>query len=115
MNAADPSRRVSVVSTGQVQIRPDHRDAVPTLGAVEADTRFLVSAAECLPGFDRPALIVWAREDRVMPPEHGRRLAGLLPDARLAEIEDSYTLIPLDQPARLAQVIREFTSRSGLA
>jgi len=91
------------------------RDAVRTLRAAGADTRLLVSAAECLPGFDRPALIVWAREDRVMPPEHGRRLAGLLPDARLAEIEDSYTLIPLDQPARLAQVIREFTSRSGLA
>jgi hypothetical protein len=27
---------------------------------------------------------------------------------RLAEIEDSYTLIPLDQPARLAQIIRDF-------
>ena len=91
------------------------RDAVRTLRAAGADTRLLVSAAECLPGFDRPALIVWAREDRVMPPEHGRRLAGLLPDARLAEIEDSYTLIPLDQPARLAQVIREFTSTSGPA
>jgi len=25
MNAADPIRRVSVVSTGQVQIRPDHQ------------------------------------------------------------------------------------------
>ena len=89
------------------------RDAVRTLRAAGADTRLLVSAAECLPGFDRPVLIVWAREDRVMPPEHGRRLAGLLPDARLAEIEDSYTLIPLDQPARLAQVIREFASTSG--
>ena len=91
------------------------RDAVRTLRAAGADTRLLVSAAECLPGFDRPALIVWAREDRVMPPEHGRRLAGLLPDARLAEIADSYTLIPLDQPARLAQVIREFASTSGPA
>jgi pimeloyl-ACP methyl ester carboxylesterase len=91
------------------------RDAVRTLRAAGADTRLLVSAAERLPGFDRPALIVWAREDRVMPPEHGRRLAGLLPDARLAEIEDSYTLIPLDQPARLAQVIREFTRTSGPA
>jgi pimeloyl-ACP methyl ester carboxylesterase len=91
------------------------RDAVRTLRAAGADTRLLVSAAECLPGFDRPALVVWAREDRVMPPEHGRRLAELLPDARLAEIEDSYTLIPLDQPARLGQVIREFTSTSGPA
>ena len=37
------------------------------------------TAAERLPGFDRPALVVWASEDRVMPPEHGRRLAELLP------------------------------------
>ena len=61
-----------------------------------------------LPGFERPALVVWARGDRVMPPEHGSRLAGLLPRGQLTEVDDSYTLIPLDQPARLAHVIREF-------
>jgi hypothetical protein len=44
-----------------------------------------------------------------MPPEHGHRLAELLPQGRLVEIPDSYTLIPLDQPARLAEVIRGFT------
>jgi pimeloyl-ACP methyl ester carboxylesterase len=43
-----------------------------------------------------------------MPPEHGSRLAGLLPSGRLVEVEDSYTLVPLDQPARLAHVLREF-------
>jgi hypothetical protein len=31
-----------------------------------------------------------------------------LPQGRLAEVADSYTLIPLDQPARLAQLIRDF-------
>ena len=62
--------------------------------------------------FDRPALIVWATEDRVMPPEHGRRLAELLPGGRLVEVEDSYTLIPLDQPARVAQLVRELTHAS---
>ena len=50
-----------------------------------------------------------------MPPEHGRRLAELLPHGRLVEIDDSYTLIPLDQPAPLAQVIREFTHATGTA
>jgi pimeloyl-ACP methyl ester carboxylesterase len=49
-----------------------------------------------------------------MPPEHGRRLAELLPHGRLVEIADSYTLIPLDQPAGLAQAIREFTHAPGL-
>jgi pimeloyl-ACP methyl ester carboxylesterase len=48
-----------------------------------------------------------------MPPEHGRRLAELFPQARLVEVDDSYTLIPLDQPARLAQIIRDFIHASG--
>ena len=88
------------------------RDAVRTLRAAAADTGLLLAAAERLPGFDRPALVVWASGDRVMPPEHGRRLAGLLPYGRLVEVEDSYTLIPLDQPTRLAQIIREFVRKS---
>jgi pimeloyl-ACP methyl ester carboxylesterase len=58
--------------------------------------------------FDRPALVVWASEDRVMPPEHGRRLAGLIPQGRLVEVPDSYTLIPEDQPRELARAIRGF-------
>ena len=88
------------------------RDAVRTLRAAAADTKFLLKAAEGLPGFKEPALVVWASEDRVMPPEHGRRLAGSLLQGQLAEVKDSYTLIPLDQPARLAQLIREFTHAS---
>ncbi len=57
--------------------------------------------------------MVWAAGDRVMPPEHGRRLAGLLPQGRLVKIADSDTLVPLDQPARLAEVIREFAAAAG--
>jgi pimeloyl-ACP methyl ester carboxylesterase len=90
--------------------REIRRDAVRVLRAMGADRRLLVDVAERLPGFDRPALVVWASEDRVMPPEHGRRLAELLPQGRLIEIEDSYTLIALDQPARLAEAIRTFTA-----
>jgi len=43
-----------------------------------------------------------------MPPQHGRRLAELLPQGQLVEIEDSYTVIPLDQPGRLVDAIRAF-------
>jgi len=89
------------------------RDAVRVLRAAAKEPKLLREAAGCLPGFNRPALVVWASEDRVMPPEHGQRLAKLLPQGQLAEIEDSYTLIPLDQPARLAQLIREFTHGPG--
>ena len=84
------------------------RDTVRMLRAISAEPDLMLRAAECLPDFDRPALVVWARQDRVMPPEHGRRLAETFPRGRLVEVTDSYTLIPLDQTARLAQTIREF-------
>jgi len=91
------------------------RDTVRILRAIAADKGLLVKAAERLPGFTRPALVIWASGDRVMPPEHGRRLAGLLPHARLAEVPDSDTLIPLDQPARFAQLIQEFVHAPATA
>ena len=83
------------------------RDTVRVLRAIAADRGLLVDVAERLPAFDRPALIVWAGEDRVMPPEHGRRLAELLPQGRLVEVGDSDTLIPLDRPEALAEAIRD--------
>ena len=88
------------------------RDAVRMLRAAMTDRRLMLKAAEGLAGFNRPALVVWATGDRVMPLEHGRRLAELL-QAQLVEVADSYTLIPLDQPARLAQAVREFTRASA--
>ena len=96
----------------QPQIR---RDTVRVLRSMAADTRLLADAAARLPAFDRPALVLWASGDRVMPPEHGRRLAALLPHGQLIEVDDSYTLIPLDQPARLAELVREFSHASVTA
>lgn len=73
----------------------------------------LLEWSESLRSFDRPALVVWAAEDRVMPPEHGRRLAEILPQGRLIEIPDSYTLIPEDQPEELAHAIRGFVQETS--
>jgi pimeloyl-ACP methyl ester carboxylesterase len=88
---------------GSLAIR---RDTVRMLRAI--DGRAVAEATAALASFHRPALVVWAAEDRVMPPEHGRRLAELLPDARLVEVADSYTLVPLDQPTELAAAVRSF-------
>jgi pimeloyl-ACP methyl ester carboxylesterase len=97
-----------------VLVQPEiRRDTVRVLRAIAAERDLMLEAAECLPSFDRPALVVWAGEDRVMPPEHGRRLAELLPQGRLVEIADSYTLIAQDQPARLARAIEEFVHESA--
>jgi len=87
----------------QPGVRRDLTKYVQTL-----DKGDMLVAAERLRSFDRPALVIWAKEDRIMPPSHGRRLAELLPHGRLIEIADSYTLIPEDQPGELARAIRQF-------
>jgi pimeloyl-ACP methyl ester carboxylesterase len=92
-----------------VLTRPEiRRDTVRVLRGIARDRGLLDRVAASLADFERAALVAWAAEDRVMPPEHGRRLAQLLRDARHVEIADSYTLVPLDQPAPLAHHLREF-------
>jgi pimeloyl-ACP methyl ester carboxylesterase len=86
------------------------RDLARLLRAV--DTRYTFEAAEALRGFDKPALVVWAEDDRLFPREHGRRLAELLPQGRFELMPDSRTFIPEEQPERLATVVREFLARS---
>jgi pimeloyl-ACP methyl ester carboxylesterase len=76
--------------------------------AAGARRREMIEVCSRLASFHRPALVVWTPEDRVQRPEHGRRLAELLPDARLVEIPDSYTLIMRDQPEAFARAVREF-------
>ncbi len=46
-----------------------------------------------------------------MPREHGPRLVELFEHARLVEVEDSYTLLPEDQPGRLAAELRHFVAQ----
>src|SRR2546423_5366974 len=89
------------------------RDVARLLAGI--DSRFTIEAAERLPGFDRPVLIAWAPEDRFFPLTHARRLAELLPDARVEEVPDSYTFVSEDQPELVARLVGEFASarRSG--
>ncbi len=83
------------------------RDTVRCLRAIGADREVLTRITDRLGRIGRPALVVWAEDDKVMPPEHGERLSTLL-DAPLVVVADSATLVPLDQPAALATAIRSF-------
>lgn len=77
-----------------------------------AGTRFdkaeMIAATEALAHFDRPALVLWSSEDKVMPPEHGRRIASLLSHGRLVEIDDAYVLVSEDQAQLVATHLLEF-------
>jgi pimeloyl-ACP methyl ester carboxylesterase len=70
--------------------------------------RHTLAAAAALPGFTRPVLLAWAGDERLFG-GLDRRLAEVLPDARVVEVPDSRTFVPEDQPDRLAELIIEFT------
>jgi pimeloyl-ACP methyl ester carboxylesterase len=88
--------------------RAVRRDVAKYVRGSAQGRRDLLAAADALSAFEGPALVAWASENRMMPREHGQRLAELLPQGRLVEIPDSYTLIMEDQPARLIACMREF-------
>lgn len=75
-----------------------------------ARRRDMVAACDQLKNFDRPALVVWTPEDRIQKPDHGRRLAEILPNSELLEISESRTLIMRDQPKKFADAIRKFVA-----
>jgi pimeloyl-ACP methyl ester carboxylesterase len=71
-------------------------------------SRQTLEAAKTFASYERPVLIVWGQDDWFFPQSHGRRLAESFPNARLECVDDSRTLVPEDQPVRLAALIAEF-------
>jgi pimeloyl-ACP methyl ester carboxylesterase len=68
--------------------------------------RDMLAATASLTSFEKPVLVVWGPDDRMMRPANGRRLAEAFPNAELVEIRDSYVLMPIDQPVALSQALR---------
>ena len=82
------------------------RDLAKAIGGLDA--RLTLEAAERLRGFTAPTLLAWAKEDRFFPVEHAHRLARILPNARVVEIDDAWTFVSEDQPERLGALIEGF-------
>ena len=75
----------------------------------------LLEWAEQQSAFTGPVLVVWAREDRLMPLEHAERLAAHFENAELVWVDDSRTLIPIDQPEALVGHLERFLARTTAA
>ena len=81
-----------------------------------ANKRYTLEAAERLRTFERPLRFAWGSEDRFFKPDHAERLAAIVPDARIEWVADAGTFVPLDQPARVAELIAGFVREgSGVA
>ncbi|UNT00583.1 alpha/beta hydrolase [Streptomyces tubbatahanensis] len=72
------------------------------------DREELVRDTEALRGFTGEALVLWSPDNRVMPPEHGRRLARLLPAGQYAEVPGARVLSMLDEPESVAREVGRF-------
>ena len=88
--------------------RSIRNDTIRLLRAANKERTILDDITTQLAQLQTPTLIAWARHDKVMPPKHAHRLAELLPNTQLIEIDDTRALIPLDQPSQLARAIRSF-------
>jgi pimeloyl-ACP methyl ester carboxylesterase len=75
------------------------------------DNAETIAAEPALKSFGRPALVVWTKGDRFFPEADGRRLASDL-SAPFALLDDTRTFISLDQPERLAELIRTFVAEN---
>jgi len=75
------------------------------------DPKHTMAAAAQLRHFERPALLIWAREDRFFPFSDGERLASTLPDAELVAVEDSWTYVAEDQPEVLGAALTAFIAK----
>ena len=70
--------------------------------------RQLLEWAEQQRAFQGPVLVVWAREDKLMPAAHAERLVEHFGNARLVWMDACRTLVPIDQPEILTDHLRLF-------
>ncbi len=85
---------------------PGRRDpgVVDDMVAAMAGCRpeLLVDAAEAIPRFDRPVLLIWGESDEFFPMAHAHRLASAFPQARLISVPGAKTWVPIDNPDAVA-------------
>jgi len=104
----------------------DHARAESFLGPAREDRRIaedlvetmagfrpqlLIDAAEVIPRFDRPVLLVWGDSCDFFPVAHAQRLASDFPDATLVTVPGAKTWVPLDNPAAVADAIEQFVRK----
>ena len=59
-------------------------------------------------GFPTPLMLIYARQDPMVPPEMGPKLHHLIPDAKFHWLENSSHFAQVDSPAPLAELATGF-------
>ncbi len=82
------------------------RDAGKLLRGISK--RYTIEAAERLKTFDKPALLVWAKGEKLFPEAHAHALAKIIPNSKVILIDGARTFVSEDKPKELADAIRDF-------
>ena len=85
--------------------RRARRDVRRALRGIRSE--YSVDATERLRSYPGPAIVAWAREDRIFPFADGERLAATIPRARLEPVDDCYAYIAEDRPELVVRLIDE--------
>jgi len=70
--------------------------------------RYTLAAAQKLQTSNIPLRLLWAPGDKFFPIKYAERLASEVPNAKIVQIENANTFVPLDQPQRVADEIADF-------
>jgi pimeloyl-ACP methyl ester carboxylesterase len=65
-----------------------------------------------LGGVQAPALVIWGRDNRIVPLECGERYVKALPRARLVVIEGAGHFVDMERPADLARAVIDFATQA---
>lgn len=68
-----------------------------------------------LRGIDVPVVVVSSEEDEVCPPDLQRELADCFPAAESVNVPGAGHMLPLEQPAALAAIVRDLVLVAGVA
>jgi pimeloyl-ACP methyl ester carboxylesterase len=53
-------------------------------------------------------LVLWGKQDALMPPVYGERWIQLIAGARLAQIDNAGHMVPYEQPKAFASLVASF-------
>jgi pimeloyl-ACP methyl ester carboxylesterase len=91
---------------------PGRRDAriIDDLVAAQAGFRpqLLLDAADAIPRFDRPVLLIWGDSCDFFPIKNAHRLASEFPRASLVSVPGAKAWVPIDNPDSVADAIAQF-------
>lgn len=57
-----------------------------------------------------PTLLIWGASDRIVPPQYASDFMAGIPQARFETVQDAGHLPQIEQPDRLAEIVRHFLS-----